>query len=68
MENKSFKVKLYIDDRTYNSWSFVDNETNDEIPKEQAMHLESISPSKDKLFTKDIFELEKKHSVGDRYI
>lgn len=51
------KVKLYIHDRTYNSWSFVDNETNDEIPKEHATHLESISPSKDKLFTKDVFEL-----------
>lgn len=57
MDNKSLKVKLYIHDRTYNSWYFVDNETNDEIPKEQAIYLETISPSKDKLFTKDIFEL-----------
>ena len=28
---KSFKIKIYIKDRTYNEWSFVDNETNQEI-------------------------------------
>ena len=54
---KSMKLKLYIKDRSYSEWSFVDNETNKDIPIDFCTCLQYIDPTVQKLFSRDVFEI-----------
>jgi exoribonuclease R len=54
---KSFKIKIYINDRNYNDWSFVDNETNQEMSVEENPYLKDINPSTQKIFSRDVLEV-----------
>jgi len=54
---KSFKIKIYINDRNYNHWSFVDNETNQEMTIEENPYLKDINPSTQKIFSRDVLEV-----------
>ena len=51
------KLKIYINDRTYSEWSFIDNETNKDVPVELCTSLQQIDPTVQKLFSRDIIEL-----------
>ena len=54
---KSMKIKLYIKDRTYSEWIFVDNETNKDVPMDFCTSLQYIDPTVQKLFSRDVIEL-----------
>ena len=54
---KSMKLKLYIKDRSYKEWSFTDNETNKDIPVSFCTCLQYIEPTVQKLFSRDVFEI-----------
>lgn len=54
---KSMKLKLYIKDRNYKEWIFVDNETNKDVPLDFCTSLQYIDPSVQKLFSRDVLEL-----------
>lgn len=51
------KLKLYIKDRNYKEWIFVDNETNKDVPLDFCTSLQYIDPSVQKLFSRDVLEL-----------
>jgi len=51
------KIKLYIKDRSYTNWSFVDNETNADIPTQDNLYLKAIDPLSQKLFSRDVLEI-----------
>jgi exoribonuclease R len=57
MNKRSLKIKLYITDRTYTKWTFVDNETNNDIIIENNPILKHIDPISQKLFSRDVLEL-----------
>jgi exoribonuclease R len=54
---RSLKIKLYIKDRNYTEWTFVDNETNNDIPVDNNLYLKSVNPASQKLFSRDVLEL-----------
>jgi len=54
---KSMKLKLYIKDRNYKEWIFVDNETNKDVPSDFCTCLQYIDPVVQKLFSRDVIEL-----------
>jgi len=50
------KYKIMIHDRNYSEFSFVNDDTNEDI--NDASQLQIINPIKMKLFTKDVFEIQ----------
>lgn len=54
---KTMRIKLYIKDRSYTEWSFTDNETNKDVPVEFCTCMQYIDPSAQKLFSRDVFEI-----------
>ena len=50
------KYKIMIHDRNYSEFSFVNDDTNEDI--NDTSQLQIINPSKMKLFTKDVFEIQ----------
>ena len=57
LQRKSMKLKIYIKDRSYTEWTFVDNETNKDIPNDFCTSLQYIDPNVQKLFSRDVLEL-----------
>lgn len=55
------KLKLYINDRTYSTWSLTDNETNKDVPIKYCTALQYVDPTVQKLFCKDVLELCNDH-------
>jgi exoribonuclease R len=55
--SKSLKLKLYIKDRSYKEWTFVDNETNKDVPMDFCTCLQYIDPNVQKLFSRDVIEI-----------
>jgi hypothetical protein len=45
------KYKILLKDRNYSNWSFVNDETNEDVVND----MEKINPLEEKLFTKDVF-------------
>ena len=53
----SMKLKIYIKDRTYSEWTFVDNETNKDVSVDFCTALQYIDPTVQRLFSRDVIEL-----------
>jgi hypothetical protein len=51
-------IKLFINDRNYSSWFFLDAETNSPLSTEENPELSTISPIELGLFGRDIFTLD----------
>jgi len=56
-KTKAMRIKLYIKDRSYTDWSFTDNETNKDVPVEFCTCMQYIDPSVQKLFSRDVLEI-----------
>jgi exoribonuclease R len=54
--------KILINDRNYSSFSFVDDDTHEDLEMNQENGLININPIESKMFTKDVF-LYDNHSV-----
>uniref|UniRef100_A0A6C0JP21 RNB domain-containing protein n=1 Tax=viral metagenome TaxID=1070528 RepID=A0A6C0JP21_9ZZZZ len=50
-------VKIYVRDRTYNTWSFAHNDTNTPITVDECPILKTIQPAEQKIFSRDVFEV-----------
>lgn len=53
LESTNRQMKIYIEDRAYSNWSFLDPEYNTEVTNHP--YLDQISPITHKLFSRDIF-------------
>lgn len=58
MSNLPKNIKIYINERNYSSWIFLDAETNSPLNMEDYPLLSSICPAQEKLFGRDIFTLD----------
>jgi len=52
------KYKILINDRNYSSYSFVDDDTHEDLVMNQENGLSNINPIEYKMFTKDVFLYE----------
>jgi exoribonuclease R len=51
-------IRIFIADRNYNSWHFVDADTSQNLTVAEYPELNSVNPLKYKLFGKDIFSID----------
>jgi hypothetical protein len=51
-------IRIFIADRNYNSWHFVDADTSQNLTVDEFPELAMIHPLKHKLFGKDIFSID----------
>lgn len=51
-------IRIFIGDRNYNSWHFVDADTSQNLSTDEFPELSSVNPLKHKLFGKDIFSMD----------
>lgn len=58
MTGLSKNIKIYINDRNYSSWIFLDAETNSPLNIDDCPELASINPAEYKIFGRDIFTLD----------
>jgi exoribonuclease R len=56
-------VKIYVRDRTYNTWSFSHNDTNTGISIDEYPILKTIQPAEQKIFSRDVFELSEESGI-----
>lgn len=54
------KYKILLKDRNYSNWSFVNDETNEDVSTDD---LRNIQPVNEKLFSKDVFMYDIKTNV-----
>jgi exoribonuclease R len=52
------KYKILINDRNYSSYSFVDDDTHEDLVMNEENGLANINPIESKMFTKDVFLYE----------
>jgi exoribonuclease R len=55
----SKNIKLFVNDRNYSSWIFLDAETNTHLNISTFPELEKINPLEQKMFGRDIFTVDK---------
>jgi exoribonuclease R len=58
MTNLPKNIKIYIHDRNYSSWIFLDAETNAPLTLDEFPQLSSICPAEQKIFGRDIFTID----------
>jgi len=51
-------IRIFIAERNYNTWHFVDADTSQNLSAEEFPELAAIHPLKHKLFGKDIFSID----------
>lgn len=51
-------IRIFIADRTYNTWHFVDSDTSQNLSVIEYPELTFVNPLKYKLFSKDIFSID----------
>jgi len=56
------EYRIFIDDRSYTTWTFQNPYTNEEIAPPQ-----TIDPSTEKLFSKDIFSMDQESKITIQY-
>lgn len=57
------RVQILITDRNYSNWEFVNENTNINMVLSEFPTLDIVNPTKEKMFTKDIFTIDNTNNI-----
>lgn len=61
------KIKLFVNDRNYSGWYFIDSDTSQPLSTEEYPELSQINPLENKIFGRDTFMINEKGEINVIY-